>query len=267
MKLNDQNKLAVFEMRNPMVHRVAAVVSAPHRSQIIMGAMRQRNSSDSAKSTGSASSKTSSDSDASERTSLKDTEGSLRRINAGKQRNKELHRVFNKRLCGSEVCVADFICAYAKTLLLRQGKMYMTCSSVCFVSGILDTEILIPLGDIVNVRRSKTIGIPNAITIETRTDAYFFSSFMSRENAYKTLMMLVVSHRSSANGSKDDLDLPILEAKQIPAAKGEHSIALLLACLAYAIVLLVLSLRAAYFAHSFSVYIHSSLLQISKAYN
>ncbi|CAN1849527.1 Protein VASCULAR ASSOCIATED DEATH 1, chloroplastic [Linum perenne] len=102
-------------------------------------------------------------------------------------RNEEYRRLF--RLPADEVIVQDFNCAYQENILL-QGHMYIFVHYICFYSNIFgfETKKIIPFQEITSVNRAKSAGIfPTAIEIIAGEKKYFFASFLSRDEAFKTI--------------------------------------------------------------------------------
>jgi hypothetical protein len=79
----------------------------------------------------------------------------------------------------------DFFCAIERNLLL-QGRMYVTNRFLCFYTNLFGFEkkIKIPYSSITTVSRINTVGIPNAILVQTAKSEYAFRSFWDREMAF-----------------------------------------------------------------------------------
>lgn len=74
--------------------------------------------------------------------------------------------------------------------ILIQGRIYVGQRHVCFYANIIGwvTSVVLPFRDIISVEKKSTAMIfPNAIQISTMQNRYFFTSFITRENAYQAL--------------------------------------------------------------------------------
>ncbi|KAI9350597.1 hypothetical protein DFJ73DRAFT_383455 [Zopfochytrium polystomum] len=108
------------------------------------------------------------------------------------QKLKVFHKIF-RSLPPDEPLIKDHICAYPREMILQQGKIYLSPNFFCFFANILgfQTKIIIPIDDIVSLKKAKTaMIIPNAIQITTNEKTYFFTSFISRELAFNTMEQL-----------------------------------------------------------------------------
>lgn len=65
-----------------------------------------------------------------------------------------------------EVIFDDFGCAF-KSGILHTGRMYLTENYICFYSSIMGItkKLIIPLGEVTQVSKAKSIGIIKAIKI------------------------------------------------------------------------------------------------------
>ncbi|KAK9823329.1 hypothetical protein WJX72_001963 [[Myrmecia] bisecta] len=88
-----------------------------------------------------------------------------------------------------EMVMDDFHCALQKKLLL-QGRMYVFERTVCFHCNLFGytKDKVIPLEEVTSVRKRKNYGFPNSIEIIWRGKKEFFTSFLSREDAYRLIM-------------------------------------------------------------------------------
>ncbi|KAH9623802.1 hypothetical protein KSS87_011617 [Heliosperma pusillum] len=105
------------------------------------------------------------------------------------------------RLPSDEVLVQDFNCAAQENILL-QGHMYVFGKYICFYSNIFGFELkkIIPFQDVTSVQRAKTAGIfPNAIEIAAAGKKHFFTSFLSRDEAFN---LIVDGWLQNGNGPK-----------------------------------------------------------------
>jgi hypothetical protein len=133
----------------------------------------------------------------------------IRRV---KDRSEELKEMFE--LDSGEQLIDTFMCALKKRILL-QGRMYVFDHHVCFSCSLFGYHKIkvIPLDRIIEVKKKKNVGFPNSILIvwknsEGERKNEFFTSFLSREEAYKLIDMLwdqVVEESNSpaSTGSKD----------------------------------------------------------------
>lgn len=95
-----------------------------------------------------------------------------------------------------EELVDTFLCALKKRILL-QGRMYIFTKHVCFSSSLFGYHKLktIPIRSLLSVRKMKHVGFPNSVELvwQEREDSVkkeFFTSFLSREEAFKTILRL-----------------------------------------------------------------------------
>eukprot|EP01088_Endostelium_zonatum_P015975 TRINITY_DN4123_c2_g1_i1.p1 TRINITY_DN4123_c2_g1~~TRINITY_DN4123_c2_g1_i1.p1 ORF type:complete len:971 (-),score=266.82 TRINITY_DN4123_c2_g1_i1:72-2984(-) len=108
-------------------------------------------------------------------------------------KSKDWKKVFN--LSEEEDILASFHCSLSlKTRGLfenmMQGTLFMTANSLCFYSSLFSTETkeIIHFSDIQNIiKRNAARIIPNSLEIVTNTKRYFFSSFLNRPAALKTI--------------------------------------------------------------------------------
>ncbi|GIL64209.1 hypothetical protein Vafri_18181 [Volvox africanus] len=99
----------------------------------------------------------------------------------------DLVRLFE--LPPTERLLGDFHCAMRKRVLL-QGRMYIFDHYVCFYSAVFGfaKKRRMPMRTIKAVRKRKHLGFPNSLEIETNEYKEFFTSFLSREEAYQLIM-------------------------------------------------------------------------------
>ncbi|XP_060218984.1 protein VASCULAR ASSOCIATED DEATH 1, chloroplastic isoform X2 [Lycium barbarum] len=128
-------------------------------------------------------------------------------------RSEEYRQLF--RLPPDEVLVQDFNCALQESFLL-QGHMYLFGHNICFYSNLFgfETKKIIPFHEITAVRRAKAAAIfPTAIEIVAGGKKYFFTSFLSRDEAFNLISGL--QHNGAAEESTDlepKSDLNILDS-------------------------------------------------------
>ncbi|KAL8263537.1 hypothetical protein R6Q59_021667 [Mikania micrantha] len=114
-------------------------------------------------------------------------------------RSEEYRQLF--RLPPEEVLIQDFNCALQENFIL-QGHMYLFLHHVCFYSNLFgfETKKIISFNEITSVKRAKTAAIfPTAIELIASEKKYFFTSFLSRDEAFKLINDGWVEH---GNGSK-----------------------------------------------------------------
>lgn len=105
---------------------------------------------------------------------------------------EEFNRRFN--MDSKEPVVASFLCAYSDGILL-QGKLYITVSWLGFYSHF-NSSTIVGRETIVKIQVSEILGIKkktnmyifdNSISIRTSYKKHFFTSFISRDEAYSIL--------------------------------------------------------------------------------
>ncbi|KAI8908991.1 hypothetical protein EDD86DRAFT_206624 [Gorgonomyces haynaldii] len=138
-----------------------------------------------------------------------DHSSTLRQVNELKQRNKDMHRLFPK-LDPSEVCFADFSCAFARGIL-RHGRMYITHATVLFYSPIGDIRLLYPLQDIDKITCCRNFGLPNSLVLHVNQQEHFFTSFVFRDKAFRTLEMVKAAFELE-ECSEEPKEAPIIES-------------------------------------------------------
>lgn len=114
-------------------------------------------------------------------------------------RSEEYRQLF--RLPPEEVLIQDFNCALQENFIL-QGHMYLFFHHICFYSNLFgfETKKIIHFDEITSVKRAKTAGIfPTAIELTASDKKYFFTSFLSRDEAFKLINDGWLEH---GNGSK-----------------------------------------------------------------
>ncbi|XP_009598665.1 protein VASCULAR ASSOCIATED DEATH 1, chloroplastic [Nicotiana tomentosiformis] len=118
-------------------------------------------------------------------------------------RSEEYRQLF--RLPPVEVLVQDFNCALQESFLL-QGHMYLFGHYICFYSNLFgfETKKIIHFHEITLVRRAKAAAIfPTAIEIVAGEKKYFFTSFLSRDEAFKLINDGWLQHNGAAKESTD----------------------------------------------------------------
>ncbi|CAL8460897.1 g428 [Coccomyxa elongata] len=110
-------------------------------------------------------------------------------LSRAQHRTEELRKLFHLPP-GENVC-DEFVCALRKRILL-QGRLYICEHFICFYSSLFgyNKEKVIPLKEVTNVRKRRHCGFPNSIEIIWRGGKReFFTSFLSRDDAYRLVMM------------------------------------------------------------------------------
>ncbi|CAD7702290.1 unnamed protein product [Ostreobium quekettii] len=102
-------------------------------------------------------------------------------------RDEELRRHFD--LQPGELFMDEFYCALHKKILL-QGRMYVFENYVCFYSNLFGwvKKKVIPLAEVIEISKKRHYGFPNSIRIVWNSKKEFFTSFLSREDAYVLLI-------------------------------------------------------------------------------
>lgn len=102
-------------------------------------------------------------------------------------RDDELRRHFD--LQAGELFMDEFYCALHKKILL-QGRMYVFENYVCFYSNLFGwvKKKVIPLVEVIEISKKRHYGFPNSIRIVWNSKKEFFTSFLSREDAYVLLI-------------------------------------------------------------------------------
>ncbi|KAJ1963539.1 GTPase activating protein (GAP), partial [Dimargaris xerosporica] len=95
----------------------------------------------------------------------------------------------------SERLVNYYACGYHKSLISRQGWMYISENYLCFYSYLLgrETKLSLELKDIENLVKESTMRgvLADAIKVVTKDQAeYFFSNFFHRDETYDLLVQL-----------------------------------------------------------------------------
>ena len=114
--------------------------------------------------------------------------------------NSSEEEEFNRRFSFGikEAVISSYLCAFSDRILL-QGKMYLTHSYLCFYSYFNsstiignDTKIQLKLSDIISIEKKVNLFFfDNSIEIKTKNSSYFFTSFISRDDAYSIIHRLL----------------------------------------------------------------------------
>ncbi|KAI3700894.1 hypothetical protein L2E82_45535 [Cichorium intybus] len=121
-------------------------------------------------------------------------------------RSEEYRQLF--RLPPEEVLIQDFNCALQENFIL-QGHMYLFLHHICFYSNLFgfETKKIIAFDEITEVKRAKTAGIfPTAIELTASDKKYFFTSFLSRDEAFKLISDGWLEHGNGSKAISDQQD-------------------------------------------------------------
>eukprot|EP00347_Sterkiella_histriomuscorum_P004839 403358890 len=112
-----------------------------------------------------------------------------------------------------EVIFDDFGCAF-KSGILHTGRMYLTENYICFYSSILGItqKVIIPLNDVTQVSKAKSLGMIRAIKIYSQIQAgksktYKFQSFSDCTKTFKIIQKLwsnVSPHAKEVNATSEE---------------------------------------------------------------
>uniref|UniRef100_A0A061R0Z2 Gram domain-containing protein 1a-like n=1 Tax=Tetraselmis sp. GSL018 TaxID=582737 RepID=A0A061R0Z2_9CHLO len=116
------------------------------------------------------------------------------------QRNEEVLRLFG--LPDFESVVDDWSCALqSQAKILLQGRLYLLSNFLCFYSNVFGfvKKLVIPLKDVDAIRKKKNVKvIPNSIEVVYRGEEYFFTSFLTRDDAFALMTERWRQHNSSS---------------------------------------------------------------------
>ncbi|KAI8064409.1 hypothetical protein BC940DRAFT_260124 [Gongronella butleri] len=124
---------------------------------------------------------------------------------ATEKRNQEFHALF-RSIPEDEVLLEDFGCALHKEILV-QGRLYISENYLCFNANIFGwvTNLVIAFEDIVDIeKRTTALVIPNAIQVSTQSSKHFFTSFLSRDQAWDLMVDIWRYSRHPSNHSMDE---------------------------------------------------------------
>ena len=158
---------------------------------------------------------------------------SLTSNNSGGRKESELRSLFPQlEADDSEMVLSDYACALQKDILI-QGRLYVTTNNICFHSNIFSfiTQELIPLTDVIAIEKKfSALIIPNAILVSTLHYKYFFTSFLSRDHAYNTMIKAWKEYqrrpvkevlKKSETVFSDDEEDPVVEYVAMSSANNE----------------------------------------------
>ncbi|XP_028894584.2 protein Aster-B isoform X2 [Zeugodacus cucurbitae] len=105
-----------------------------------------------------------------------------------KSRAEDFKKLF-KEVPSEERLIVDYSCALQRDILV-QGRLYVSQNYVCFHANIFrwETYLTIRWKDVTSITKEKTaLVIPNAISICTANEKYFFATFTTRDKAFLML--------------------------------------------------------------------------------
>ncbi|SPP79241.1 blast:GRAM domain-containing protein 1B [Drosophila guanche] len=105
-----------------------------------------------------------------------------------KSRAEDFKKLF-KDVPNDERLIVDYSCALQRDILV-QGRLYVSQNYVCFHANIFswETYLSIKWKDVTAITKEKTaLVIPNAISIASGKDKYFFATFTSRDKSFLML--------------------------------------------------------------------------------
>ncbi|VFQ75804.1 unnamed protein product [Cuscuta campestris] len=127
-------------------------------------------------------------------------------------KSEEYRKLFH--LPADEVLIQDFNCALHENILI-QGHMYLFAHNICFYSNIFgfETKKIIRFDEITSVRKAKMAAIlPAAIEVIVGEKKFFFTSLMSRDEAFKLINDGWLRHNGGAKANGDQQE-PFLEPR------------------------------------------------------
>ncbi|XP_030383457.1 serine-rich adhesin for platelets isoform X2 [Scaptodrosophila lebanonensis] len=105
-----------------------------------------------------------------------------------KSRAEDFKKLF-KEVPNDERLIVDYSCALQRDILV-QGRLYVSLNYVCFHANIFswETYLTIKWMDVTAITKEKTaLVIPNAISISTAKEKYFFATFAARDKSFLML--------------------------------------------------------------------------------
>ena len=109
-------------------------------------------------------------------------------------KEEEFDRLLNLKEENSDIALEEgekildsFHCSLSSELFSR-GALTVTTKKVEYKSSFIKKKrIIIPLGDIISIKKKSSLGIDNSIQIKTEKVTYLFTSFISRDHCYVLL--------------------------------------------------------------------------------
>ena len=126
-------------------------------------------------------------------------------------KEEELNRLLNikkenkfRKLGEGEKKIKSFNCALSSQIISR-GTLMITNKKIEFNSSfITKVQIIIPLIDIISIKKKTSLGIDNSIQIKTEKVTYLFTSFLKRDYCYMLLNNEINRAKKEAQESKKD---------------------------------------------------------------
>ena len=118
----------------------------------------------------------------------------------------ELDRLINMKkenskldLDDGEKIIDSFSCCLGSKIIPR-GHLIITTKKINYYSSFLKKErIIIPLGDIISIKKRTNLGLNNSIEIKTEKVTHLFTSFMSRDHCYIILKNQIQKYKKQNN--------------------------------------------------------------------
>jgi len=111
-------------------------------------------------------------------------------------KEEELNRLLNMKdednnskgeLSEGETKIGSFNCSLSSQIISR-GTLLITSKKIEFDSSLFSkVQIIIPLIDIISIKKKKSLGIDNSIEVKTEKVTYLFTSFLSRDYCFSLL--------------------------------------------------------------------------------
>ena len=117
----------------------------------------------------------------------------------------------------------SFHCAYVESSLPYHGTLYCFPHHLCFLSTLVPLrpqKLVLPLRDVRQVRREKTLGVNTALSLHTDDKSYLFAAFLHRDRCYTWIeQQLSHSHRGGHFQADDELEEEVKERGAGQAAR------------------------------------------------
>ena len=133
-------------------------------------------------------------------------------------KEEELNRLLNikkenkfRELGEGEKKIKAFSCALSSQIISR-GTLMITNKKIEFNSSFISNiQIIIPLIDIISIKKKTSLGIDNSIQIKTEKVTYLFTSFLKRDFCYVLLNNEInkakkEAKESNKDGNKEEVD-------------------------------------------------------------
>ena len=103
-----------------------------------------------------------------------------------------------------EKILDSFSCSLSGQIL-SIGTLTITTKKVEYKSSFIKKQrIIIPLGDVISVKKKSSLGIDTAIQIKTEKVTYLFTSFISRDHCYVILKNQINKYKEENNNKKNE---------------------------------------------------------------